>query len=108
MPTYKFNDQYQLNRAEYKRLNRQMYKGVQMKALQDGSSTISNPEVFMDNQEVLKEELVKIYYGLALDFNFDTMSVTEFRELYKPIEEIDPLEFKKTKTKMETDPSSNT
>lgn len=98
MSTYKFNDQYQLSRGEYKRLNRQMYKGVQMKALQDGSSTISNPEVFMDNQEVLKDELVKIYYGLAPDFIFDTMSATEFRELYKPIEAIDPLEFKKTNT----------
>lgn len=73
-----------IKRKQSRELRALLFKGVQFV---DGS--VSNLDVFLSNQELAKNELMKLYYSSITDV--DGLENQEFDQLYAPIEQLDPL-----------------
>lgn len=68
------------------------YKGVKLTVEGDVNS-ISNPEVYMGNLDRIKIDLIKKFYNVE-QLDIEELTDAEFYELYRPIEEADPLGLK--------------
>jgi hypothetical protein len=94
--SYTFNPDLKLTFGQAKQLKVIHLKGVKMAQNSVGNVEITNPEQLTENSEILKGRLVELYYSIP---SADSLPADEVEEMYKPIEDLDPLKLKKTQNK---------
>lgn len=93
----KFTERPKISRQQYKDLQTMKYKGVSIISYQEAGQTCTEfrPfEVFQANAEAVKDELIKLHFGVDDTF-LDDFDPELFEEMYKMCEDVDILGAKK-------------